>query len=606
MPAAATETSDERDARKDPEGTASKLARWESESESNLSLYHQRWAKNIQLLRGIWNEEELSRSEVRGRSKLYFRKIWATNWRLYAALYAAFMRDQDTFRIEGRGAEDVYDQEQVLQFMCEYRRDYMMSCNSLFMQMMWGVMDIFDLGMCAGKLWWSKTANYDGPKLKMYAPEDARPDMSATLPEDMQYFLFINHMTMDELKENKFKNVELLETQNPKSNSVRHSRHIGVTDPNQDPGTNEYPTVGKYDDGTKESVGHKKYRVIEGFWRNDGKIYYGVACNGIVLKEKALSKYGNKHMPVLLGLCLTIPHRLIGEGMPEPLEGPQESINDTINTRKDNVHIFLNRGTIVSRFAGVDLESLVNVRPGAMTLADDVEGVKERQMGDVTQSSYMEVNGDETMMEEMSGVTDVKRGMDKSNKTGVAQINLSESNAKMDLFIAIIGNTLFRSFYYQLAQLIQKFESDDTVYRVANKRYRDKLRREKLPAPMHDIYEVDNFDADARIEIGPGTVGRQIEIQQIMAMMDKAVMSNQSMAQLVTAGIRPPQGMRFFDTTKFMERVLPKMNIRNPDEFFVDISQGQLPMGDGGGSGPSTPLEGAGAPAQTGLGGMLG
>ena len=69
-----------------------------SASEDQISQYKDRWSKNIKLLKGIFPEDERYQSKVRKRSKIFFRKIWATRWRILASLYNAFMRDLDAFK----------------------------------------------------------------------------------------------------------------------------------------------------------------------------------------------------------------------------------------------------------------------------------------------------------------------------------------------------------------------------------------------------------------------------------------------------------------------------------------------------------------------------
>ncbi len=46
----------------------------------------------------------------------------------------------------------------------------------------------------------------------------------------------------------------------------------------------------------------------------------------------------------------------------------------------------------------MDLASLTNSRAGAVTLADDVNAVRDREMGDVTQSAYVEAAADEGIL----------------------------------------------------------------------------------------------------------------------------------------------------------------------------------------------------------------
>src|SRR3990167_8705446 len=100
------ETSQEEVKRLDPNGAAEKLKKFHAESKKYLDSYHERWASNMRLMKGIWDQNEKSKSVVRQRSKLFFRKIWSTVWRLTASLYNAYLRDPDFVKVTGRMGND--------------------------------------------------------------------------------------------------------------------------------------------------------------------------------------------------------------------------------------------------------------------------------------------------------------------------------------------------------------------------------------------------------------------------------------------------------------------------------------------------------------------
>ena len=559
-----------------------KLQGWKSESENNRSQYEDRWVKNMRLSKGIFNDTELQRSAVRKRSKIFFRKTWATVWRILASFHAAFLRDPDTFKIEGRDTINDPLKAKVLQKMVEYRRDVMMRKNSLFIKFVWAFQNILNMGWTVGKLSWEYTDRKDGPVFKLYPNEQVYADFSAETPEDMRFIIFENYMTKDEMEDLGYDNVDKAQTMGPTSSRLRATRHLETRDPIQNPGDNEYPSNGRYADEQKDTPS-RKYRVYEVFYWEKGEIMFCVTdMDQLYFREPEESVYGDR-FPIVMGTCLTEAHKLIGEGFPEVMEGPQESYNHNLNMRKDNLALVLNQQTIVSRYGGVDLQSLVNSRPGGVTLADDVNAVKERNIPDVTQSSYMEASADEGMMQETGGITPQHLGLGKNEKATVAQINQTEGNAKIDLYIAIVGETFFRSFYSQLAYLIQQFETDEVVFRVANASLRDEGYEGE------DIYDL-GFEADCIVNVGLGTVGRQQEIQTTMLAMDRVIMANQAMVGLASAGMVPPEGIRIFDPTAFMEDMLPLMGKKDLARYFMQMPQPTQPGGGGGagsGGGPS-------------------
>ena len=54
--------------------------------------------------------------------------------------------------------------------------------------------------------------------------------------------------------------------------------------------------------------------------------------------------------------------------------------------------------------------------------------------------------------------------------------------------------------------------------------------------------------------------------------MDRAVMANQSMIALLSTGAVPARNLKLFDTSKFMEVLLPKIGYKNVQDYFVEVA----------------------------------
>jgi len=549
------------------------LAQWRTESERHRRVYEQRWAKNLRLVQGQWSEQDLSQSRVRNRSKLFFRKIWAQGWRLLASCYAAFLREpEEVVRLDGVGPEDVRPLAQLLQIMVEYRTKLMRRTQQLFLHWLWGFQDIIYLGMCVGLFRWEYEERdgrivRDEPTYQAYPPERVYLDYAAGTKSRMRYVMLEAYLTKDELEQAGFAHLDLVRPMARPTSTLESVRAGHGPFPRSSHGERDYPAPGLAGTTASHRDVAPSYRVLTCFWKEQGVIKMGVTDGEqLWLQPPADSPYGEQY-PVVLGLCLVQAHQLIGEGLPESLEGPQESLNATLNARKDNVALYLNRGTLVSRFGGVDVQSLMNSRPGGITLADDITAVKEREMGDVTQSSYAEASADEAMMEEMSGVTAPILGQETSSKATVAQINVAQSTAKLELYLAIMGETFMRDWYSTLAYLIQRFETDATIFRVANATWRQQTQQ---PGAT-ELLTVEGFDADITVKVGPGSVNRDVEIRNLMLLMDRGAMSNQQVASFAQAGMIPPEGMEIFNAAAFMRELMPKMGIKNVEDYLVKI-----------------------------------
>lgn len=557
------------------------IGRWKSESETQMRLQHLRWAKNTRLVKGIFEAEEESRSKIRNRSKIYWRKIWASNQRLLASMYQAFLKDPDAVKIEARLERNVA-RAKVLTEMVKYRRDVMFVKQGLFRKLMWCLLDIINLSDTIGKMRWVYADGQDEPEFVPYPLEQVFPDPNATSKENMRYIIFENYLTLDELKSEGYKNLDDVRPSTESNSVLKNAREQGqgmsrIT-------SEDYPRDGSGNAGEKKPG--QRYKVWEVLEKRNGKIFYTVTNESLVIlkdtEELPMGIY-----PVVIGSCLLLAHQFFGEGMPEPQEGPQESANATLNMRKDAVALTLAPHRIVSRYAGVDLQSLMNARVGGVTLVDDINGIKEEQLRDVTQKAYMEVESDDLMMQEMSGITSQRLGMPGSpgEKATVANINYTESGTKLDLLVGIVSETFFKDFFFLLAYMIQKFETDETVFNVAN----EKLIKEE--PGMSEIYDIDDFQEQFTLQVGAMNINKQLEIQQAYAAMDRATMANQVTTGLIQTGALPLNQATVFDVAKFVGDMLPKIGFKNVQDYIIKLVQPQQPPGGMPGMPQSVPAQ---------------
>lgn len=551
------------------------IGRWKTDSENQMRMQHQRWAKNTRLVKGIFESDEVTRSKVRNRSKLYWRKIWASNQRLLASMYQAYLKEPDCIKIEARLERNVA-RAKVLTEMVKYRRDVMYAKQGLFRKLMWSLLDIINLSDTIGKMRWVYTEDRDGPEFVTYPLDQAFPDPNATCKENMRYIIFENYLTMDEMKSNSYNNLHEVKPCSIVDNVLKQAReqNQGITRRSVSEDSNYYPS-----DGSGNRGGYKpgsRFKAWEVFEKRKGKIWYTVTNESTTIlkgpEELPIDIY-----PVVMGSCLLLAHQFFSEGMPEPQEGPQESANATLNMRKDAVALTLAPHRIVARYAGADLQSLMNARVGGLTLIDDINGIKEEQLRDVTSKAYMEVESDDLMMQEMSGVTNQRLGLPGSpgEKATVANISYTESGTKLDLLVGTVGETFFKDFFFLLAYFIQKFETDEVVFNVAN----EKLLKEN--PGMDLIYDIDDFQEQFTIQVGAQTINKQLEIQQAYAAMDRATMANQVTTGLIQTGAVPPDKATVFDVALFMKDLLPKIGFKNVSDYVFTLKQPPM-VPDGG------------------------
>ncbi len=70
------------------------VERWKHEAQELRRQYDDQWTKNIRNTKGVFDAGEVEKSKVRGRSKVFYRKIWAISWRILASFYQIFLREE--------------------------------------------------------------------------------------------------------------------------------------------------------------------------------------------------------------------------------------------------------------------------------------------------------------------------------------------------------------------------------------------------------------------------------------------------------------------------------------------------------------------------------
>jgi len=568
-----------------------KICKWKTESGDLRSELDRRWTKSMKLVKGIWSSDEPSKSHVRQKEKTCYRKIHAIKWRFMAAMYQAFLKDLDSFKISGRDTLRDTHKASILQLITEWRRDGMLRTQSLFKQLLCGFANIFDMGVAVAKMTWEYLPEQgkDGPRFKLWPNEQFYPDFFAETKEEMRYCIFESFMTKEDMEAKNYDNIEKALATLPPQSDVRAVRQAGQPDTLQNPQNTEYPEAGKYAEGNKDIV-PARHSVLEVFYKEDNKIMFTVV-NGdnVVLQQPDESPYGDTYDMLIIGECLLEAHKLIGEDFPSPMEGSAESINYFLNMRKDNIALTLSPQKRVNRFANVDLKALLNQKAGGIVMMDDIDKSTMPEITpDVTRPAYMEAAADEAMMQEISGFTPPISGTIGADiKATVARINYAEANAKIELYIAIVGETFIRDFFSTLARLIQRFETDETIFSIANDTFRQKQQNPFIP----DQYDLD-FEADCIINVGTSIVGRELEIQQLLLVMDRANMANQSSIQLLTIGAQPPGGVELFNTNYFLKKILNKIGQKDYSEAIYRLSP--PPQQGQGGQNPS--IAGLGQP----------
>ncbi len=546
------------------------------------------WARAYRLLKGVPLEDDSMVSKTRGKQKIYFRKIWSSAVRLLATFHQAFLQDKKRFRIVGRDDAADFFKAKVLEKVVTVRLERMMRRGNAYVRLLWALMGCVSPGFAVIKQFWkfNEKLGIDEPDFTVYPLEQVCldwPSLTYGNPQDMRFAMFDNYFTKEQMEEMGYDNIsKITETKVPQS-ELQQARYAGSSDPNNSSSSdgqnysggsvgNNYPGSGSTTESRNPYL--SKYLCTEVFWKKKGELYFCVINpeTQTFLVSPMKSPYGREY-PICLGSMLIEPHKPVPEGIDNVVAGPQEALNQTINMRFDNVALAMQGGFIYSRFAGIDKQSLRNLHPGFSVAANDISGIAPIKLPDVTQSAYVEAAQFINMIDEETGVNPTKQGNSETTKATVASINLTEANAKHDLYTATVAQTLFQQFIYNLARHCAMFETDEKIMRIAN----EMLRQEGLtPEQIGTVYDIE-FDFDLEVTVGMSEVSRVAKINKFNAVFDRLMQSNNSTFMALQSGIQIPSP-KIFDLGELMAEHLPEYDLPNVKRYLIPVAPPAAPQ----------------------------
>ena len=427
-------------------------------------------------------------------------------------------------------------------------------------------------GNAIGKTGWDfrtevrEEKSLDGTVTRYEAPETDRPFLELVPFENIQYdFRVISEdPVMDspfwrqwipmyvgeveaKLKTGEWKRPKDLSWENVKvstsTDSVRKARQGKMADPQAE-------TFGKNKEDTQEErlTSYRQVWCVENYFRIAGTdwTYLSLGDEHIVTPQvRVADKFPHGRRPYVMSQFDPEAFRSYSDGLPEMMRHLQAEENAIRNQRRDNVSLVLNRGHIVKRNSGVQLQSLQNSRPGRITLTDDMEAIKHEEMPDVTASSYNEEEITSRDIEQISMQSSNKLGVMSSDRQSAteAAINASASGEQEGFIIKSFVDMYMRPLLTMFVANVVAYESDRNVFNDAS-------LATGLPPDPSMLTE-----CEVVINAGMGSTNKELRAQRIDAAIDRGI-------QL--AQVDPT----FAATVKELYRdLLPLLGLKNTDRY---------------------------------------
>lgn len=240
-------------------------------------------------------------------------------------------------------------------------------------------------------------------------------------------------------------------------------------------------------------------------------------------KPKLLKRdFPHGKVPITMGYYILEAHRSVPTGVPELAQELQKEANDIVNSRLDNVKLALNKRYIVRRGSQTDIKSLLLNAAGSVTMASNVDDVKEMAFTDVTGSSYAEqdrlsLDSDELLGNFSQSSVQSNR---KLNETvgGMAMLN-SSAGQITDYGLRTFAETWMEPTLRQIVSLLQYYETDQNLLEMVS-------NRKNLAADYGDESEEGNrFDVKPEmlegnvrltVNVGVGASNPMLKAQQFI------------------------------------------------------------------------------------------
>lgn len=178
----------------------------------------------------------------------------------------------------------------------------------------------------------------------------------------------------------------------------------------------------------------------------------------------------HKMRPFVLGYIDLEAHRTYPAAPVQLAQDVQVALNDTINQRRDNVALVLNKRYKVKRGHNVDMRALSRSTPGGIILMDDLNAVGTDQMQDVTGSSYQEQDRLQMAFDDVAGgfSSATVQGARSLNETvGGMELISDGTNLIKEYDLRVFNETFVEPVLRQLQALEALYETDEVVLKLA-------------------------------------------------------------------------------------------------------------------------------------------
>lgn len=262
------------------------------------------------------------------------------------------------------------------------------------------------------------------------------------------------------------------------------------------------------------------YEIVwchENFIRREGEdmVYWTLGCHHVLTDPVPLKEvYFTGQRPFVVGTCVIEANKAVPDSLVQMGSSLQRETNDTVNQRRDNVSLVLNKRFIVKRGRDVDVQSLVRNVAGGVTMATNTDDVLPIEFNDVTASSYQEQDRLNVDFDELTGNFSSSSVMTnrKLNETvGGMQMLGQGANQLTEYLIRTLVETWWEPVLRQLVKLEQAYETDKTILGLAGQKSAQTLQKYGVNQVTDALLD---GELTVRVNVGMGATDPQTKLQK--------------------------------------------------------------------------------------------
>ncbi len=516
------------------------------------------WANNLLLMQGKFSQASAEVSRVRRRPNAFYRLAWAARQEVLAAIHTAYLKDEKTVTVVSQNdLPETTCQATVLDTVLGFHTQQLKR-RGLQASHISAATDCLDYGFCCGRflLWPNRPAPYN-IDYHVFSPDEVFLDWERNAEEGR--FAIIEHcLSRDEFNEYAlafdFQNIERVPTTGSTSSALRDIR-MGWTGP-----------------PIRPSESNKQYS----FWECYLKLSLG-GLPGIFLFF--LPKDGDTllagpipiklpRLPFVIGQTILVPNVLVGESLAAVVRDPQETFNELMNCRIDNINLALRPIRVIQRGVGIDKYELAHAGAGDLSDIDAgnlQESITTLTTPDVTQGAFQEAQGAADLIRSLAGLPDHMTGTSGTPEGVVSQIYQAAAK-KIDFVIGTFAQTYWHPWHELLLELLVGYD-DDNVFNVAIQ----SAVVSKLPN-LKQIPDVRrNVDLNCAIVLAHAEKQLTSDLEVYTALVREAAAANQQTMGMIQSGAQKPEGAAVFDTTRLLAFVLDRAGFRAIGDFLSPL-----------------------------------